>query len=140
MIDPRLHLEIIRRRGEERDRAVSAMAPQFAPARPEHPGAGAREPVTVRLAAPDDSADVRRLADLDSAPRPSGPLLIGERSGRAVAALALDDGAVVADPFVLTADVVALLRLRADQLRRGHRGLAASRRRRAVARRLVRIG
>jgi hypothetical protein len=41
---------------------------------------------------------------------------VGERDGRPVAAVSLSDGAVIADPFVATADVVALLQLRARQL------------------------
>ena len=62
-------------------------------------------------------ASSTRIAELDSAPRPADPLLIGERAGRPIAALSLADGTVVADPFVASADVVALLRLRARQLR-----------------------
>ncbi len=43
-------------------------------------------------------------------------------AGEAVAALSLTDGRVVANPFVLTANAVALLRLREQHLReRGHR-------------------
>jgi hypothetical protein len=36
--------------------------------------------------------------------------------GHAVAALSLEDGRVVANPFVRTVEVVAVLRVRAEQL------------------------
>jgi hypothetical protein len=82
------------------------------------PEARPPDPVTVRVAGPADAQELQRLAELDSASVPAQPLLIGERAGRPAAALSLVDGAVVADPFVASADVVALLELRARQLRR----------------------
>lgn len=97
--------------------------------------APSRAPVTVRLAAPDDALELRRIAELDSAELPAGALLIGERAGRPVAVLSLSDGAVVANPFVHTADVIGLLRLRARQLGPGD---GRGRRRRAIAWRLLR--
>ena len=81
-----------------------------------------RDPVTVRFGVPDDVGELKRLAELDSAVRPADPLLIGERAGQPIAALSLADGAIVANPFVASADVVALLRLRALQLRRAQPG------------------
>jgi hypothetical protein len=70
--------------------------------------------VTIRRAAPADAAAVERLALLDGAPRPlSGPVLLAEAGGAARAALALADGRAVSDPFHPTADLVALLRMRA---------------------------
>jgi hypothetical protein len=74
--------------------------------------------VTVRLAGAVDSPALARLAQLDSASAPSHPILLAELSGQPVAAVSLADGAVVADPFVPTAELVALLKLRARQLRR----------------------
>jgi hypothetical protein len=44
--------------------------------------------------------------------------LIAELDGRLLAALALSDGRVVADPFHPTADLIDLLRARANQLTR----------------------
>jgi hypothetical protein len=85
------------------------------------------EAVTVRLAAAADSPALNRLAQLDSASAPSHPILLAELSGQAVAAVSLADGAVVADPFVPTAELVALLKLRARQLRRAGSGPGAAR-------------
>ena len=73
--------------------------------------------LAIRPATADDGADVARLAALDSAAVPTGALLLGVVDGRAVAALSVDSGAVVADPFSPTADLVNLLRQRAERLR-----------------------
>jgi hypothetical protein len=72
--------------------------------------------VTLRLAGADDARRLRTLAQLDSAPTPSGPVLIAEIDGRLLAALPLDGGAPIADPFRRSAGVVQLLRMRASQL------------------------
>ncbi|MEA2298481.1 MAG: hypothetical protein QOF77_1417 [Solirubrobacteraceae bacterium] len=69
--------------------------------------------VTIRPEAPADSAGVRRLAALDSAPVPRGPVLLAEGDGRLLAAISLATGRVVADPFAPTAPLVGLLRLHA---------------------------
>ena len=126
----------------DRSRAIEMRAAQLGPLLAER-GAGppphTGEPVTVRLAAAADGPQLQRLAELDSACLPAAPLLIGERAGRPVAALSLAGGEVVADPFMPTADVVALLRLRARQLRRGSRR-GAVRHRLAAARRPLRAG
>jgi hypothetical protein len=78
--------------------------------------------VTVRVASAADMLAVERLAQLDSAVAPRAPLLVAElgRTG-IVAALSIRDGEVIADPFVPTAELVALLRLRARQLRSSDR-------------------
>ena len=78
--------------------------------------------VTLRLATADDARRVRTLAQLDSAPAPSGPVLIAEIDGRLLAALPLDGGAPIADPFRRSAGVVQLLRMRAAQLDGRSRG------------------
>jgi hypothetical protein len=67
-------------------------------------------PLTLRLARPDDAPVVRRLAQLDSSRPPSGPVLLAVVGSEPVAALGVETGAVVADPFRQTADVVAVLR------------------------------
>jgi hypothetical protein len=74
-------------------------------------------PIAVRLATAADRPALERLAELDSASRPSGSTLIGSISDRPVAALSLGDGQVFADPFARTCEVVELLRLRARQMR-----------------------
>lgn len=72
--------------------------------------------VTLRYASAADALRVRRLAALDSARAPSGPLLVAEVDGRLRAALPLDGAAPIADPFYRGAELVQLLRLRAAQL------------------------
>jgi hypothetical protein len=79
--------------------------------------------IIIRRAGAADASTVARLAALDSAPIPGPDSLVAEADGVPVAALDLTDGHVVADPFVPTADVVELLRLRADRVRAaGRRG------------------
>jgi hypothetical protein len=74
--------------------------------------------LTIRTSQPGDNPALRRLAVLDSCPRVEpGPYLIAEHDGTAVAALPLAGGRTVADPFKPTADIVALLEVRARQLR-----------------------
>ncbi|UTI66812.1 hypothetical protein NBH00_11530 [Paraconexibacter antarcticus] len=72
--------------------------------------------VAMRLATPADDATVERLATLDSATVPAGPLLIGTLDGVPAAAIGITSGDVVADPFRPTAALVDLLRLRAEHL------------------------
>ena len=71
--------------------------------------------IALRVAQPKDEYDVSRLAQLDDAPRPVGPVMLAVVDGEAVAALSLSDGRVVANPFVATENAVSLLRLRAAQ-------------------------
>jgi hypothetical protein len=73
--------------------------------------------LTVRIGGGDDLPALWRLAELDSAAAPQPPVLIAELGDQPVAALSLEDGSVIADPFTPTIDVVELLRLRARQLR-----------------------
>jgi hypothetical protein len=72
--------------------------------------------VALRLATPADERRLRTLAALDSAPVPAGEVLIAVLDGRLSAAVSIDDGHVIADPFHRTAGLVALLRIRAAQL------------------------
>ena len=73
--------------------------------------------VIIRAARGSDGPALRRLAELDSRPLPSGDLLLAETGDEVVAALSLETGAGVADPFRHTADVVDLLAYRARGLR-----------------------
>ena len=68
------------------------------------------QPLTLRVARPDDAPAVRRLAQLDSSRPPSGPVLLAVVGSEPVAALGVETGRVVADPFRPTAGVVAMLR------------------------------
>ena len=85
--------------------------------------------VTVRFATRADGENLRRLAQIDSGPMPTGTTLIGEVDGELVAALPVGGGRALADPFRPTAGVMRLLRLRESQLRgRQRRGRRPSRR------------
>lgn len=71
--------------------------------------------VTIYLSEPDDA--IARLAQLDSARRPSCAVLVAAVDGDAVAALPLDGGPAIADPFQPTAALVSVLELRLAQIR-----------------------
>jgi len=73
--------------------------------------------LSIRAARSSDAAQLRRLAELDSARVPAGELLIAESDGAVVAAHAPASGATIADPFRRTADVVDLLVMRGAMLR-----------------------
>jgi hypothetical protein len=73
--------------------------------------------VVIRAARGSDGPALRRLAALDSAELPAGELLLAESGDEVVAAMSVDTGAKVADPFRRTADVVDLLAFRARRLR-----------------------
>jgi hypothetical protein len=72
--------------------------------------------ITIRAGRPDDACALVRLAELDSAELPPGPLLVAEIDGVVRAALSRCSGATIADPFQPTAAAVELLRIRAAQL------------------------
>lgn len=76
----------------------------------------ARPAAAVRLAHPDEVGTLRRLAQVDDAPELAGEVLVATIDEDVVAALSLDDGRVVANPFVLTSDAVELLRRSAAAL------------------------
>jgi hypothetical protein len=77
----------------------------------------ADDALVIRQACPDDRGHLQRLAMLDSAPRPHGPMLVAEREGVLVAAVPMSGGRPIADPFEATAGIVGLLELRREQLR-----------------------
>ena len=81
-------------------------------------GDGSARVVTVRRFSERDIDGIRRLAALDEKPVPIGGVLVAELEGELVAALPLDGGEALADPFTPTEDIVALLELRARQLRK----------------------
>jgi hypothetical protein len=90
--------------------------------------------ITIRQAYADDELVLTRLAALDSAPIvPQQPLLLAEVDGELRAALSLDDGTAIADPFFPTADLLDLLRVHA-------RAINSRSRRRRARRPLARIG
>jgi hypothetical protein len=81
----------------------------------------ARPAAAVRFGHPDEAGTLRRLAQLDDAPELAGEILVATIDADVVAALSLDDGRVVANPFVLTSDAVELLRRSATALTGGRR-------------------
>jgi len=85
--------------------------------------------LTIRLATSSDELAVRRLASLDSASPPTGDVLLAEMGNELWAALSVDTGTAIADPFRPSADLVDLLRLRAHDAARPTRGHAGTRRR-----------
>lgn len=73
--------------------------------------------ISISLSTETDRDRITELAQLDGRPAPQGEALIAEVEGRLVAAVGVRDGVSVADPFVLTADTVELLKARAEQER-----------------------
>ncbi len=73
--------------------------------------------VVIRAARGSDGPALRRLAALDSSELPAGDLLLAESDDELVAAISVDTGVKVADPFRRTAEVVDLLAFRAKRLR-----------------------
>jgi hypothetical protein len=71
--------------------------------------------LTLRGATAADDAGLARLAALDSSRMPAGELLVAELDGTLVAAMSIDTGAVIGDPFEHTAAIVESLRIRAGR-------------------------
>jgi hypothetical protein len=90
--------------------------------------------LTIRVANPDDTPALLRLAALDSAGPLTGRVLVAELDTVPVAAVSLEAGAVIADPFQHTEDAVRVLRLRRYQLLRQGADVAPAR---SLLRRLV---
>lgn len=81
--------------------------------------------LTIRRATAADAFSLRRLAAIDSAYPPTGDVLLAEMGDELWAAVSVDTGAAVADPFRPSGDLVDLLRFRAGRANgdeRSHRG------------------
>ena len=76
-----------------------------------------RGELQIRAATDADMPALVRLARLDSSRPPVGTIIVAKEGGVITAALAAENGATIADPFRATAPVVAMLRLRAEQLK-----------------------
>jgi hypothetical protein len=103
--------------------------------------------VSIRCATPADARGVQILAELDEARVPAPPLLLGFVDEELWAAVSMSTGAVIADPFRPSAQVVPLLLQRARQLAPDGREPRLRRRRRrwqpaagSDARRPARVG
>ncbi len=78
--------------------------------------------ITIRQSDTEDSSALARLAALDDRAPLRHDALLGFVDGELKAAVALPDGKAIADPFDHTAELVELLRVRANQ--RGERWAA----------------
>ena len=67
--------------------------------------------ITIRQATSDDAFALRRLAALDDRAALHGEVLLAEHAGEVRAALSLQDGRTVANPFAPTAKLVEMLRM-----------------------------
>ncbi len=85
--------------------------------RPADLSASARVDIRRLDTAGADRESLQRLAGLDSGEALVGESLGAELDGHLIAAVAIDGTASIADPFAPSADVRALLELRASQLR-----------------------
>ena len=82
-------------------------------------------PVLVRPARSADASDLAVLAALDSAAPLTGDVVLAVSEGEVAAAMSLDTGAVVANPFMPTSHLVELLRTAARPEPRRRSRLAA---------------
>lgn len=88
--------------------------------------------ITIRAATASDRAEIARIAGRDSATTPRGPVLVALVGEEIRAAISLSDGAITADPFHRTAELVEMLRIRAEaaapaRVRSAHRNARAHR-------------
>jgi hypothetical protein len=74
--------------------------------------------LTLRYATAADAEALERLAQLDSAHTPAGTVLTASVDGDMWAAVSVEDGDAVSDPFRPAGELVSLLHERARQLRR----------------------
>jgi hypothetical protein len=77
--------------------------------------------LTIRRADSSDTGALVRLAALDSASPPTGEALLAEVGGEVWAAVEVDSGAAIADPFRPSGELVDLLRLQVSLNGRGER-------------------
>ncbi|HEX6117282.1 MAG TPA: hypothetical protein VFY99_09285 [Solirubrobacterales bacterium] len=83
--------------------------------------------VTIRRADTAEWDAIDRLAQRDSAPPPPrDEMLVAEVGGEMRAAVAVRNGYAIADPFAPSAELVDLLRARAEQIAGPDRELARS--------------
>jgi hypothetical protein len=72
---------------------------------------------TIRRATASDVQAIERLAALDSASAPPGATLLAEVDDEPWAAVEIESGRAIADPFRPSGDLVELLRYRARAMR-----------------------
>lgn len=71
----------------------------------------------IRTASSFDRDALTNLAALDETRLPAGEMLVATVDGELTAAVAIDSGEAIADPFRPTADAIALLRAQARRIR-----------------------
>ena len=79
--------------------------------------------LTIRPADLADLAQLDRLAELDSASPPTGDVLVAEVGGELWAAVEVETGTAIADPFRPSGELVTLLRHHARHGERERRTL-----------------
>ena len=82
-------------------------------------------PLVLRPSTAADAAALERLAALDSARPLTGEVMLAHAGGDVRAALSLETGRVVADPFYPSAELVELLRTASGKAPRRSRRRAA---------------
>ena len=115
MISSHLHSALAQAKVDDLRRAADSHRLAGLASQP-RPTLAAERSVTLRFGSPADEKALARLAELDSSGPPAQPVLLAEVDGQLLAALALSDGSVVANPFHRTADLIDLLRARAQHL------------------------
>jgi hypothetical protein len=79
-----------------------------------HPPTPVRTQIQLRLSACRE--ELERLAQLSERPLHDGDWIVADVDGVAVAAVSVEDGATVYDPFKPTSQAVSLLKLRRKQV------------------------
>jgi hypothetical protein len=110
---PEFSQQLIHEHQRDLDRRTTAA--YYARTLPE-PAEERQEAVVLRLCRVADDGALERLALLEGRPAPTGRYVVAEVDGDVVAAMSLVSGAVLADPFRPTAELVPLLELRASQI------------------------
>jgi hypothetical protein len=110
-MDSRMSLQIAQLHIDDLHRSAASQRPATVIEEPKPAGV-----IAIRLAGPDEAAELVRLAQLDSARPLRGESLVALVDGRLVAAISLADGRVIADPLASTTEARALLHTRAAQL------------------------
>ncbi len=76
-----------------------------------------RADLVVRYARPDEADAVAELAQLDSSPAPRGTVIVADVQGELWAAVSVDDGHAVANPFRPSGELTFALLERAREVR-----------------------
>jgi len=116
MMHPQFRIDLLHERQHQLELDVRRT---YLLSRPARPAPIADDSVALRLCSVHDDAALERLAVLEGRPSPRGRFVLAEVDGTVVAALPLNGGKPLADPFRPTAHLLPLLRLRASQLEQG---------------------